>query len=372
MVTPPPPLPYSWNNKHFLEHNHFAAMHMMFLGHVKSNYDMTQKWLATYEISATFGKQANKYLFDIQQLRCNHFFDAHPLSTSKWGTGVWVSENYLFWGRTQKFFATLPAIHSSKHAGSNPQYDAEIGMIIRFASPCLSALSRIMSENRGTGDMDAVIKIYMGSMVELDRWIMSAKLAEDFGDEASAGTNVTPATIPLPSTDDANITGTTSKRKRTGFGKKKEPNFCKSNSLGILAAPFMHWYLGPAKLHWEGSWFGERKIQPAKREMSIERSTADWQSIVLSTLWQQDTIAVLLDKMCGSADDPNRALDGKIRVYKNKETLLAAITACKPMVGLLANDDGLLWLAYRPTTEEFYANAAVNSSLQGNWSCSSV
>ena len=73
-------------------------MHMLFLGHVKSDIDMVSKWLGRYEILATFGKQANMYLQAVRNLRANRYFAAHPLSTSSWGTGVWVSENYLFWG----------------------------------------------------------------------------------------------------------------------------------------------------------------------------------------------------------------------------------------------------------------------------------
>jgi len=99
-----PPLPYTWYPKNALRSTHFAAMHVLFLGHAKSNYDMVNKFHTYYSLSATFGKQANKYLRDVQALRCNRFFDAQPLSTSKWGTGVWVSENYLFWVRSINFF----------------------------------------------------------------------------------------------------------------------------------------------------------------------------------------------------------------------------------------------------------------------------
>ena len=72
-------------------------MHMLFLGHVKSDIDMVSKWLGHYEILATFGKQANLYLQAVRNLRANRYFAAHPFSTSSWGTGDWVSENYLFW-----------------------------------------------------------------------------------------------------------------------------------------------------------------------------------------------------------------------------------------------------------------------------------
>ena len=85
-----------WSHPFIFSKCDYAPMHMLFLGHVKSDIDMVSKWLGHYEILATFGKQANLYLHAVQNLRVNRYFTAHPFSTSSWGTGVWVSENYLF------------------------------------------------------------------------------------------------------------------------------------------------------------------------------------------------------------------------------------------------------------------------------------
>ena len=89
-------------------------MHMVYLGHVKSDIEMLLKWLNRNEVLTTFGKQANIYLSAVQNLRVNKYFTAHPFSTSSWGTGVWVSENYLLWGRVMKFFLLLPALHKER------------------------------------------------------------------------------------------------------------------------------------------------------------------------------------------------------------------------------------------------------------------
>ena len=91
-----PPFPAEWSDPLIFSKCHYAPIHMLFLGHVKSDIDMVSKWLGHYEILATLGKQANLYLHAVRNLRANRFFPAHPLSTSSWGTGVWVSENYLF------------------------------------------------------------------------------------------------------------------------------------------------------------------------------------------------------------------------------------------------------------------------------------
>ena len=98
-------------------------MHMLFLGHVKSDMDMVSKWLGRYEILATFGKKANMYLQAVRNLRANLYFAAHPFSTSSWGIGVWVSENYLFWGRVMKFFLILPALNQQRLIINNEKYN---------------------------------------------------------------------------------------------------------------------------------------------------------------------------------------------------------------------------------------------------------
>ena len=91
-----PPFPTAWSDPLIFSKCHYALMHMLFLGHVKSDIGMVSKWLGCYEILATFGKQANMYLHAVRNLRANKYFTAHPFSTSSWGTGVWVSKNYLF------------------------------------------------------------------------------------------------------------------------------------------------------------------------------------------------------------------------------------------------------------------------------------
>ena len=64
-----PPYPASWSDPLIFSKCHNAPMHMLFLGHVKSNIDMVSKWLGRYEILTTFGKQANMYLQAVRNLR---------------------------------------------------------------------------------------------------------------------------------------------------------------------------------------------------------------------------------------------------------------------------------------------------------------
>ena len=163
-----PPFPAAWSNPMILSKCHYAQMHMLFLGHVKSDIEMVSKWLGHYEILASFGKQANMYLHAGRNLRANRYFTAHPFSTNSWGTGVWVSENYLFWGRVMKFFLILPALNQQRLIINNEKYIKEIRMIMRFVSGTQACLCHIMSTERVVSDLQDMILLYLDAMVEID------------------------------------------------------------------------------------------------------------------------------------------------------------------------------------------------------------
>jgi len=513
------PMPITWGADNALRLTHFAAMHMLFLGHGKSNYNMTMKFHSKYSILATVGKQTNIYLRDIQALRCNRFFDAQPLSTSKWGTGVWVSENYLFWVRTVNFFCTLPSIVNNKTHATKPEFQKDVRMLHRFCSSSLAAISRIMTDKKSVGDMDNVAKIYLDTMVEMDRWLVKEGLTSDDPNDSfvAAGTDDLQAsnsaaqpegdgapasdlastdkgqarasssaahqsnsgnnaahqpnssTAPanssaaraISASDGAPVNNTAARPTKRKRKKKKAPpsansgaalgnsasvgapannmeeapvnntaaqqpskkrrknkkkatpsanssaalansatdgapanntddeqpkekkkrrkrapvynyNFRKSNSLGILAVAESHRYLGPAMLHWEGGWAGERKIQQAKPLLGIKRATADWQRIVLENLWRDNTLSSLIGTLSsdqGATTDSQREIEGSLKVYSNVSVLTKELERCKPLSGMLAQD-GTVWVGYRPTKEEFLLDEA--KPTNSAWSRSAI
>ena len=103
MNNEPCPYPYTWQPDNVFARIHWAPMHTMGLGHVKTNFESLSKWLLRFQLNATFGKQVNLYLKSIQALRCWKYYNGYPLSVSSFGTGTWVSENYMCWARLQKF-----------------------------------------------------------------------------------------------------------------------------------------------------------------------------------------------------------------------------------------------------------------------------
>ena len=305
-----PPIPKTWNDTNSIQKCHYAGMHMLFLGHTKSNYDMTAIWLTSKSIMASFGKQVNKYFDLIKRLRVYKYFNAHSLSTTKWSTGNWVSENYVFWARTQKFWFILPSIINGRQI-ENLAFKQELRIIHRFSCAAQSAMSLLMSSKRTESNMKNVIKIYMDTMVELDDWIQN-----------KTDTN------------------------------RKNPNYLKSNSLGILGAADSHHLHGSTILHWEGGYAGERKIQEVKPLLTIKRENANWQLITLQRLYQLDTIVKIMEKLDELTINKNshtksRASEGTLKIYSTKLKLMEDVNNFNPLSGIL-DSSNKIWLACRP------------------------
>ena len=302
--------PTSWKEIGALAKCHFAPMHMLFLGHAKSNLEMVSKWLGKYNRLAPFGKQVNKVLEGIRSLRATKFFCAQPLSTSSWGTGVWVSENYLLGARIWRFLMSLPSICDSRWFRT-PGYKDEWRSLSRFITSMAMCLGRIMTNCKTIGNLEDYIHLYMDHMAEVDLILFESDR------------------------------------------QKKNPNFTKSNSLGILSCATAHSEMGPAILHWEGGWEGERKIQQVKPLLSIKRSTADWTTITMRKLYQYDTLQWMLNQADASKEKSrmNRESDSMIRIFKSRSEMEDHLSENGILCGVLGRDNNA-YIAYRPIGEE--------------------
>ena len=304
-------LPVCWNDLCSLAKCHYAPMHMLFLGHMKSNIEMVSNWLGKFNRLASFGKEANKYLIQIRSLRATKFFNAQPLSTSSWGTGVWVSENYLLGARIWKFLMSLPSI-SKNQVLTNESYRKEWMAIVRFMHAMSMAFTRLMTNKKDIPMLKDYILIYMDQMVIVDRILADSDR------------------------------------------QKKNPNYVKSNSLGILTCAEAHEDMGPAVLHWEGGWEGERKIQQMKPLLNIKRSNADWTKISLTRLYQHDTLQWMLQQMPASSEKiqtNNRSNESLIKIYKNRQELQDACDR-NSILSVIYGIDEQIYAAYRPIGED--------------------
>ena len=337
-----PPTPSTWIPKDAVERQHYGAMHLLGLGHIKSNFEMISKMMGHFEIKATFGAQANVYLKEVQSQHCTRFFPAHPLSTSSWGTGAWVSENYFFFARAIKFFFLLPAFRQDRVALKYPSYKEDISIVLRFVDATQAAFSRLMSKKRVEPDMHRVVTIYLDTMVELDRWLFN--LPEDISDEA---TDQQDQTTSNPTSQAATMPAGTNRRSR------KQPNFLKSNSLGMIDATRAHLHFGPAIANFEGGWTGEKKVQPIRPFMSLKRSNADWETISLRRIQQHESIQWLLASLSDSnAKRKSREMEGVVRYFKNRDQLEQHLSKSRPVVGVV-DGDNTIWIAFRPQQKDY-------------------
>jgi hypothetical protein len=239
-------------------------------------------------------------------------------------------------------------------------------MVMRFAMAAHACMSRLMSDDRIVPDMEQVIMLYLDTMVEMDRWIMQSKAKKKqthSNEEGADDTEASTMNHPSPDVGGGNknrrrknnqpnkrrrttpSTGGEEKktRGRNSFGKK--PSFTKSNSLGLLKAGRDHNYFGPAKLHWEGGWAGERKITGAKKWMGIKRANADWPTISLRRMYQMESLGRLQEKLEGEKE--SRDVEMSIYVYKTKAKATEAVAENMPLAGIV-DKNGLLWIACRP------------------------
>ena len=379
-----PFIPPTWFPSDALQRVHYAPMHTIFLGMVKAMIDIVNQWQSSLGMLAIFGKQANKYLRDVQKLRYRQYFHACPFTTSNWGTGVWVSENYLFWARVQKFFYLLPALQKS--GKTSDAWKAELKAVMRFAMSSHACISRLMSSERTVPGLDDAIMTYMDAVFEISTVVDMAvgrkkameemedskneKRKRDEGadsDSADAGNKKTArqsveeeqqameldgsAEVDAQQEGDGNERqnkAAQKTKKKSCFGRSEETSqpFTRSVFLGILMAGHCHRYFGPAKLYWEGSNEGEKAIGGVKGFMTIKRGNVDWQTISLKKLYQLQRLNSLRDKHFG--EKYSRAMEGTLKVYQSEDEAFEAIRNNLPLSALL-DKDGSLWMACRPS-----------------------
>ena len=240
-----------------------------------------------------------------------------------------------------KFFLILPALNQQYLIINNEKYIKEIRMIKRFVSATQACLCHIMSTERVVSDLQDIILLYLDAMVEIDGLLLNPQWMQD-DEEFNTNDN-----------DDhpmEDLTGNANEQITTAVWKKTQPNFVKSNSLGLLVAANTHSYHGPATLNWEGGWHGDHKIQQVKPLLHIKRSNADWQTITLPWLYQHKTIQRLLDDCMKEEQNENqtsRQMEGAQKVYGSCQMAEEANHSAQQITAVL-DQKNLLYIPYHP------------------------
>ena len=112
------------------------------------------------------------------------------------------------------------------------------------------------------------------------------------------------------------LTANANKPTTTTVRKKRQPNFVKSNSLGLLVEANTHSYHGPAMLNWEGG--------------------------TLCQLYQHKTIQRLLDDCVREEQNENqtsREMADALKVYGSRQMAEEAILRNQPIRAVLDHKD---------------------------------
>ena len=206
-------------------------------------------------------------------------------------------------------------------------------MIKRFVSATQACLCHIMSTERVVSDLHDIILLYLDAMVEIDGLLLTPRWMPD--DEEFNNNDNDDNTL-------EDLIAITNKPTTTTVRKKRQPNFVKSNSVGLLVAANTHSYHGPSTLNWELGWHGERKIQQVKPLLHIKQSNGDWETITLRQLYQHETIQRLLDDCVREEQNENqtsREMEGALEVYGTCQRAEEAIVHNQPITAVLDHKD---------------------------------
>ena len=193
---------------------------MLFLGHVKSNISMIRSLLKHHKLESEFSNQCNDVLYKVSKLHLRRF-NAQQFSADN-GTGTWVSENYLFFSRSVKYFYSIPALRNM----AKPKCQVAKKCIQKLSNSCAAVLSRLMSEERSIPNLNHYVKLYMDCMVEMD-CLLSCQ------NNPLSPLNQNEENKSILTDDDESEHSDASQTSLNNLFSKKA-NYVKSNSLGIL------------------------------------------------------------------------------------------------------------------------------------------
>ena len=322
----PCPIPIYWRRSRALQKCHYAAMHMIFLGQVKANFEIISKWLSCYELLTKFGRQANEVLEFVRRMRMTRFA-AYPLSKSTTGTGAYVSENYLFLQRVLKFLFTLPGIHQCNKKDSS-EFQRESKILQRFVMASCACISSIMTKERGSERIRKLVPIYLDCMAEMDDLLLVVRRRTGKSNPSSLDIDALTEIEQFEATAMVEHSNRdenkTNKKARKSAGKKDTAYVVRSNSLGMLHVADAHDFFGPAILTWEGDDGGEKGVQTVKQNHTTRRCNVRWEKLTMQTIYTNNTLEWLHDRITSNEETirfhrAKRYADGLFRVFKSVE-----------------------------------------------------
>ena len=196
----------------------------------------------------------------------------------------------------------------------------------------------------------------MDCMVEMDTEILKIIKTNNIYDDDDLENNDDDNdlnTTPIPPAISTPIppAKTNKKRKKFDIDKQpKNPNFVKSNSLGILSVANFHKELGPLILNWEGGYSGEKKIQEVKPLLKIKRINVHWQRISLTKYYQSQAIDKIMNstkQLISPSIIKSRENEGLLKIYINRKLAEDDVQNCEPLSAVVSKNNRV-YIGYRP------------------------
>ena len=374
------------------------VMHIAFLGITQANFDLCSKLFKSLKRDTAFRKHANELLEYLKQFGFP-WLKAYPFGKESYGTGAWVSENWLAWARLSKILYSWVATdnyHKERPGAAD---------ILRLVSSFTALLARLMSHSGTTEEdvktLDEFIKEFLSCIRELDILVRHESLKEP--------------KKPEKNDDSQESTTNQNKNKQAKNGKKKKkkattnndeagqnskddslrpkPWWTTSNYISLLNLAGAIRAFGPMVNWWDGGGKGERFIQLIKPLITKGLRDVDWfmvrvverffkldvlkrldsmysifekkdkgatketthdeyvlvegalrpleelllqEQLALQDL--QDTIAANGEADYSEVEDKQMEKAKTIYFYKSKEAFELALGECQPIAGILVHD----------------------------------
>ena len=183
--------PAAWIDPHlkvsdFIE----TLMHELCLGLGESNFDLCGIWNKKRKRDTAFKRNAQALLLDVKKfglnwLRPYHFTASEDPSKGGFGTGPWVSENWMAWMRLSKIVYLQCSVKTK--ASDDITGNGDISrVIVAFTALCARAFSHSGVDDADIKEFQLLVKEFLSCVKELDIQSRFKEMAEKRKPNAAA------------------------------------------------------------------------------------------------------------------------------------------------------------------------------------------
>ena len=193
-----------------------TLMHEMCLGLGESNFELCSIWNKTRKRDTAFKRNAQALLLDVKKfglnwLRPYHFTASEDPTKGGFGTGPWVSENWMAWMRLSKIVYLHCGVKSKPSDDITGNGDI-FRVIVAFTALCARAFSHSGVDDEDIKEFQLLVKEFLSCVKELDIQSRFKEMSEKRKPNAAG-----------PSESTVNEAVNVKNMQNAGAGNKSEP-----------------------------------------------------------------------------------------------------------------------------------------------------